>query len=73
MEKTRGKKSDLESAQIVDNLQRKQIEAFRKETAIEVAQKIISSATDKNFMNGKVNIVGWELFLFLRMFQIAWS
>jgi len=58
MEKLAKVKSGSESVQIIDELKRKEIEAFRKETAIQVVQKIISSATLKSFENKEVRIIG---------------
>jgi len=63
MEKqTRGKKSELEAAQIVGEIQRKEIEAFRITTASDVVAKILSSVNSKSFENKKITMIGWGNF-----------
>ena len=74
MEKqTRGKKSELEAAQIVGEIQRKEIEAFRITTASDVVAKILSSVNSKSFENKKVTMIGWGSFHVPKEVTNSWS
>ena len=45
--------------QIINAIREKEIEKFRKETAVEIAKALLRTSTDRSLQNGKVRLVGY--------------
>ena len=55
-------KSLKDANQAIEALKQKEIEQFRKDTAVEVAKQLIKTATDRSLKNGSVRLVGKGVF-----------